>query len=154
MNDDMTKLVIFTRDNPHTFALMANTLQPVRDHRDETNITQEFTEYTHIALGISSTSSFNSEMLGAYMHLTLDTSLIYFKIYSNCSSSYQNIQNYSKIFFCIFTHTCSSVLSFFCPTYSTKVCILLPPRGLIPSQEALTGSLAQPNKLAVCQLRR
>ena len=43
---------------------------------------------------------------------------------------------------------------FFCSTYCTKICILLPPRGLIPSREALTSSLAQPDKLAVHQLRR
>ena len=43
-------------------------------------------------------------MLGAYMHHTLDTSLIYFKTCSNRSSSYQNIQNYSKIFFLIFLY--------------------------------------------------
>ena len=99
----------------------------------------------------------HTSLLGAYMHLTLDTSLIYFKICSNHSSSYQNIQNTQKYFsqfFCIFTHTCSDILSFFCLTCSTKVCILLPSQGLIPSREALTGSLAQPDKLAVCQLRR
>ena len=45
-----------------------------------------------------------SPLLGAYMHLTLDTSLIYFKICSNRSSSYQNIQNYSKIFFLNFLY--------------------------------------------------
>ena len=49
-DDDMTEIVVFTRDNPHTYALMANALQPVCDHRDKTNITQEFTENTHIAL--------------------------------------------------------------------------------------------------------
>ena len=37
-------------------------------------------------------------MLGAYMHLTLDTSLIYFKIRSNHSNSYQNLQNTQKYF--------------------------------------------------------
>ena len=34
--------------------------------------------------------------------------------------------------------------------YCTKVCILLPPRGLIPSREAHTGSLAQPNDELHC----
>ena len=37
-------------------------------------------------------------LLGAYMHLTLDTSLIYFKIRSNHSDSYQNLQNTQKYF--------------------------------------------------------
>ena len=43
-------------------------------------------------------------LLGAYMYHTLDTSLIYFKTCSNRPSSYQNIQNYSKIFFLIFLY--------------------------------------------------
>ena len=43
-------------------------------------------------------------MLGAYMHHTLNTSLIYFNIYSIHSNFYQNIENYSKIFFLIFLY--------------------------------------------------
>ena len=64
---------------------------------------------------------------------------------------------YSKIFFLnfsVFLLTIVRVSCHFCLTCSTKVCILLPSRGLIPSREALTGSLAQPDKLAVRQLRR
>ena len=36
-DDDMTETVTFTKDNPHTFALMANTPQPIHDHRDNTS---------------------------------------------------------------------------------------------------------------------
>ena len=43
-------------------------------------------------------------LLGAYMHHTLNTSLIYFNVYSICSNFYQNIKNYSKIFFLIFLY--------------------------------------------------
>ena len=54
-----------------------------------------------------------SNMLGAYMHLTLDTSLIYFKIRSNHSNSYQNLQNTQKYFFLIFLYFYSHL--FECP---------------------------------------
>ena len=55
-------------------------------------------------------------VLGAYMHHTLNASLIYFNIYSIRSNFYQNIKTTQKDFswfFCIFTHICSSVISFF-----------------------------------------
>ena len=54
-------------------------------------------------------------LLGAYMHHTLNTSLIYFNTYPIRSNFYQNIQNYSKIFFSIFLYfyshlfECSSI---------------------------------------------
>ena len=44
------------------------------------------------------------ELLGAYMHHTLNTSLTYFNVYSIRSNFYQNIKNYSKIFFLIFLY--------------------------------------------------
>ena len=44
------------------------------------------------------------QVLGAYMHHTLNASLIYFNVYSICSNFYQNIKNYSKIFFLIFLY--------------------------------------------------
>ena len=34
-DDDVTKTVAFARDNPCTFTLMANTLWPAHDHKDE-----------------------------------------------------------------------------------------------------------------------
>ena len=34
-DDNVTKMVTFARDNPHTFTLMANALRPARDHKDE-----------------------------------------------------------------------------------------------------------------------
>ena len=52
-------------------------------------------------------------LLGAYMHHTLNTSLIYFNIYPIHSNSYQNIKNYSKIFFLNFLYFYS--LLFECP---------------------------------------
>ena len=54
-------------------------------------------------------------VLGAYMHHTLNTSLIYFNTYPICSNFHQKIQNYSKIFFLIFLYfysrlfECSSI---------------------------------------------
>ena len=52
MDDNMTKTVTFTKDNPHVFALMANTLQPTRDHKDEMDIAQTLTEFAHVASDI------------------------------------------------------------------------------------------------------
>ena len=34
-DDNVTETVAFARDNPHTFALMANALRPAHDHKDE-----------------------------------------------------------------------------------------------------------------------
>ena len=54
-------------------------------------------------------------LLGAYMHHTLNTSLIYFNTYPIHSNFHQNIQNYSKIFFLLFLYfysrlfECSSI---------------------------------------------
>ena len=70
----------------------------------------------------------SNSVLGAYMHHTLNTSLIYFNTYSIHSSFHQNIQNYSKIFFLIFLYFYSFVrvsFHFFCSMYCTKVCLLL-----------------------------
>ena len=35
VDDNVTEMVAFPRDNPCTLALMANTLRPARDHKDE-----------------------------------------------------------------------------------------------------------------------
>ena len=70
-----------------------------------------------------------------------------FKILSKHQKLLKNIFLKFSVFLLTFVQV--SFL-FFCPMYCMKVCILLPPQGLISSQEALTGSLAQPDKLAVC----
>ena len=51
---DMTKTVALTRDNPHAhaFTLMANTLQPTCDHKDEMDVAQTLTEFAHVASDI------------------------------------------------------------------------------------------------------
>ena len=49
VDDNTTEKVTFTRDNPHMFALMVNTLWPAHDHKDEMDITQNLMEYAHIA---------------------------------------------------------------------------------------------------------
>ena len=48
----MTKIVTFARDNPRTFALMANTLQPTCDHKDEMDVAQTLMEFAHVASDI------------------------------------------------------------------------------------------------------
>ena len=51
-DDDMTKTVTFTRDNPCVFALMTNTLQPTCDHKDEMDVAQTLMEFAHVASDI------------------------------------------------------------------------------------------------------
>ena len=51
-NDDMTEIVTFARDNPHMFALMANTLQPAHPHNDKMDIAQTLMECAHVASDI------------------------------------------------------------------------------------------------------
>ena len=51
-DDNMTKTVTFTRDNPHVFALMANTLQPTCDHKDKVDIAQTLMGFAHVASDI------------------------------------------------------------------------------------------------------
>ena len=84
-----------------------------------------------------------------------------FNILQNLFKSFKLLLKHSRLLKNIFLYFSVFLLKlvqafyhFSCPTYSTKVCILLLPRGLIPSREALTGLLAQPDKLAVHQLRR
>ena len=52
VDDDVAKMVTFTRDNLHTFTLMANALQPALDHKDEMGVAQTLTEFAHVASDI------------------------------------------------------------------------------------------------------
>ena len=51
-DDDMAETITFARENPHMFTLMANTLQPTCDHKDEMDVAQTLTEFAHIASDI------------------------------------------------------------------------------------------------------
>ena len=51
-DDDMTEMVAFVRDNPCMFALMASTLQPACDHKDDMDIAQTLTGFAHVASDI------------------------------------------------------------------------------------------------------
>ena len=52
LDDDMAETVTFTRENPHMFALMANTLRPTHGHKDKMDIAQTLTEFAHVASDI------------------------------------------------------------------------------------------------------
>ena len=52
VDDDMTEAVAFAKDNPHVFALMANTLRPTCDHKDKMDVAQTLMEFAHVASDI------------------------------------------------------------------------------------------------------
>ena len=47
-DDNVMEMVAFARDNPHTFALMANALQPTHDHKDEWEQNLTMTKIGHL----------------------------------------------------------------------------------------------------------
>ena len=98
------------------------------------------------------------------MYQTLDTSLIYFKVYPIRSNPCQNIKSTRKYFswiFSIFTDVCLCAISISILPTVWRFVLLLPPQDLILSRGStywLIGSTQQvgclPTKALKCQVNR
>ena len=71
-DDDMTETVAFARDNPCAFTLMANTLQPTHDHKDEMDVAQTLTEFAQVASDIQWEPKFTDDKNWALSSIASD----------------------------------------------------------------------------------
>ena len=72
LDNNMAETVTFARENPHMSVLMANTLQPTRDHKDKMDIAQTLTEFAHVASDIQWELKFTSDKNQALSSIASD----------------------------------------------------------------------------------